>query len=204
MDDAWKPWTTYEDLTLDRLIVVAEILRKVRDDAANDHLPQKGEGQLTLGVGAWERSKFALCEARQQHTWLRVAHGEGKGATHFIFQIGVFGVRFYHGDPNDPPLNYRKLTYEEKGASQGALQLGQLPDGNALRFAVVTGKDNKTTAVHLVEFHEDSQETLRTFAIPLTTADKVTPFVTQKEGVELAPPNVEIVKKHEKKTGEKE
>lgn len=204
MEENWKPWTTFEDLTLDRLVIVAEILRRIRDETADDHHPEKGEGQLTLGVGAWERSKFALCQARSQHTWLRVAHGEGKGATHFIFQIGVFGVRFYHGDPDDPPLNYRKLTYEERGASQGALNLGQLPDGHALRFAVVTGKDNKTVAVHLIEFHEDSQETICSFQIPLTTADKVMPFVSQKEGVKLAPPAVEVVPQQKKKTGEQE
>jgi hypothetical protein len=204
MDENWLPWLSYPDLTLDRLIVVGSILARERDECVDAHRPGSGEGALSLGVSAWECSKFAICQARQQHSWLRVANGEGNGATHFIFQIGIYGVRFYHGDPDDPPVRYRKLSFEEKGASNGALELGQLPDGHALRFAVVTGSDQKTTGVYLVEFHEVSQTTIRSFEIPLTKAANVTPFVAQREGVELPPPAVEIVTATEKKIGERE
>ena len=204
MEEHWKPWMSYSDLTLDRLIVVAGILQRVRNDSAAAHRPEHGEGALTLGVGAWECSKFALCQARSQYLWLRIANGEGQGATHFIFQIGVFGIRFYHGDPSDPPLRYRKLTFEERGASQGALELGQLPNGHVLRFAVVTGADNKTAAIHLVEFNEDTQETIHSFNVPLTTADNIKPFVAQKEGVQVPPPGVQLIRQEEKKTGDHE
>lgn len=201
MDTSWKPWETYADLTGDRLIVVADLLRVARDEAVDDHRPTKGETALSLGVSGWERSKFALCQARSKHTWLRIANGEAPGATHFIFQVGAYGIRFYHGEPDAPPARYRTLTLEEKGASQGALDLGQMPDGHALRFAVTTGLDFRVLSVSLIEFEEDTQETVRQYRVPLTSS-KVTPFIATKEGVELSAPTVAVVEATVKKTGE--
>lgn len=202
MAETWTPGTAYPDLTLDRLIVVGDELRRVRDDCADAHRPHEGESALTLGVSAWECSKYAICRLSQRYSWLRIANGAAPGATHFIFQIGIYGVRFCHSDPNDLPDRYRMLTPEETFASQGALDLGQIPDGLALRFVVETaGPKHKTVGVHLVEFNESNQETIRSFRIPLSATSTVTPFVTEKEGVALPAPTVEI-RREEKKTGD--
>jgi hypothetical protein len=123
---------------------------------------------------------------------LRVANGAAPGATHFIFQVGFLPARFYHGTPEDPPDRYRRLSFEEVDASQVALELGQLPDGLALRFAVSTGSGNRTTAVSLIEFSEATQATIRSFSIPFKSSAKVTPFVSQKAGVELPAPRVQL------------
>ena len=203
----WTPADDYPDLTLDRLVIVGNLLRNARDGAANDHHPDRYETSFSLGVSAWERSKGELVAASYLHPWLTIGQGGGTGATHFIFQIGIYPIRFCHATAEEElPYRYRKLSFDEGRLQrqQGALAMpGALPEGHSFRIGIVTNKEtHRTVRIKLIEFDNITSEIVREFLIPLAAATTtITPFVAhQKQGVEVPPPAVEV-KRVDRKQG---
>ena len=193
----WNPETDYADLKREYLIMLGALFRRARDEAAGDHRPEKGESAFALGVSAWERTKFELIRASQMFKWLTIVSGATNGASHFIFRVGTYPIRFYHGAPEEILTRYLLISPEE----QQALKIpGQLPNGHILRVSIETGQHNKTTGVALSEY-DGAGEIVHSFQIPLTftatqgatsSSSTVTPFVSEKQGVELGPPAVEV------------
>src|SRR5688500_7368445 len=107
-----KPWEFAPALTSERLIAVADILRRSRDSAARHAKPKLGDTLCSIGLVAYERSCHALELASIQEfkDWLRIKVLDN----HFNIRIGDVPARFYRGDP-DLPIPSRTLAI---GASE--------------------------------------------------------------------------------------
>jgi hypothetical protein len=194
------PSDRYPDLTSERLGTVASILARERDDAATDHRPEKGETDFTLGVSAWERTKAAIIHAAQDHRWLHIVDGGEAGPSEFVFSIGVYPFRFYHGTPKETPTRYLLRTEVEKqyplffDANQ---QL--LPKGHCLRFSIATNGRRRTATIELVEI-DQYEEIVDTWTIPFSATSTVTVFpgAQKAEGVDLPAPAVEVIQSERK------
>lgn len=187
----FHPSERYPDLSTDRLSIVANILARERDAAAADHHPERGETEFSLGVSAWERTKSAIIAASQMYPWLRIADGETPGPSPFTFQIGIYPIRFYHGTADDTPPRYLLRCDVE----QLEMKIDYaIPNGHILRFAVETNAIHRTATIELIEVDQFKEIAWRHSVAFSATAD-VTPFpTTQKAGVDLGAPKVEVIK----------
>lgn len=186
---SWTPWSDYPGLTLDRLLCVADLIRAARDGTADDHRPEKYEGNWSLGVRGYERTCGTLAWATQIYEWLNIVAGSGGGPVHFVMSIGGHAVRFYHGSPDNVPERYRQASFPELLEQQRALELdGELPEGRSLRIAIENDEDGRPESIYLVEISEDTGITTNTYPIPLPNRGTVAPFDTTNEPPASIPP----------------
>ena len=75
MDNDFLPWIKYPDLSLDRLCILAELIRSVRHHAIALHEPENGDGDWCLGCRIYERTCFAIREAAKKYDWLGIIPG---------------------------------------------------------------------------------------------------------------------------------
>ena len=175
---SWEPWNDYVGLTPDRLVAVADLIRSAREGAADDHRPEMGEGNWSLGVRCYERSCRALRWATEMYNWLSVVAGAEGGPVHFVMTIGGHAVRFYRGSPESAPGRYRQASFPELAEQQQlALELdGDLPAGRALRIAIENDESGRPESISLVEISNDTGNTLHKFLIPPLSQGTVAPF----------------------------
>jgi hypothetical protein len=195
----FNPSDRYPDLTADRLSIVANILARERDDAALDHHPERGETEFSLGVSAWERTKSAIIAASQKYSWLRIADGDTPGPSPFTFQIGVYPIRFFHGTAEEMPTRY---LFQSEIEQLVIPFRNALPSGHILRFAVDTNAIHRTTTIELIEVDKWGENVWR-HPVAFSATTDVVPFpTTQKAGVDLGAPTVEVLKGVRKTEGE--
>jgi hypothetical protein len=177
MDNDFLPWIKYPDLSLDRLCILAELIRSVRHQAIALHEPENGDGDWCLGCRIYERTCFAIREAAKKYDWLGIIP-ETK-TLQFSFSIGSMPFRFYRGDPDDPPSHYLAHTFGELHCIQLALEIEGLPPlDKILRLAVETSASREVSVISVVE-SDESGEVKNTFGIPLyAEVPGVTPMQT--------------------------
>jgi hypothetical protein len=157
------PWEKYQALTLDRLIITADIIRGGRHLAVMDHQPSKGDDAWTLGCLAYRRTCHAITQAGEEYPWLTVLPEE---QNRFTFAIGLIPLKQYHGLAGEPPSRSLAVSFAELGSIQLCLDDGMLPDKNhLLRIAVETDATGEAKNLILVELDEPGNVT-GTFRIP--------------------------------------
>lgn len=158
------PSTKYPDLTDERLSAVANLLRRVRSRCVELHEPEVGDGDWSLGTRVYQRSYFALTELSKITDWLKM-NSELK-ALQFSFSIGSVPLRFYKGDPEDPPSRYLTLTPGEEHHKQLSFEFEGIPPlDTVLRLAVEVGASRQAVSVSLVEIDE-FKEVVGVYRIP--------------------------------------
>jgi hypothetical protein len=195
MNDSWKPWEIYPGLTQDRLLVVGDIIRVARSATADEHRPEKGETNWSLGVRNYERTCFALTSAQLQHPWLHVVTGTGGGPVHFVMSVGGHPIRFYSGEPDDIPDRYRQLSFPELVEQQRALALDDdIPVGRMLRISITTDTDFRPSTIALVEMDKQTGETINFYMIAaLAATTTVTDFASPVKPVDIPPVSAEPI-----------
>jgi hypothetical protein len=179
-------------LLLERLLIVADIMRDARDGAADDHRPDKGETNWSLGVRAYERTCAALTVAAfTKYPWLFIVSGAGGGPVHFVMTIGGHPVRFYRGEPDDIPARYQQPSLIEMLEQEKALALdANLPEDRYLRIAIENDVDGRPLNLYLVEM--SGVHDPRIFLIPvLAKSTTVTEFIPQVPPAKIPPVTAE-------------
>jgi hypothetical protein len=106
-----SPWEFHEDLSRDRLQLVANILRDTRNSTLAEFNPTAGDGAWSLGCRIYERSAYKVTEAaRELLPWLKII----EPPLRFIFSIGEVPVRFYRGDADAAPGDHLKVALAEQ------------------------------------------------------------------------------------------
>src|SRR6266702_4537286 len=118
---SFEPWVAYPPLSVDRLSVVAAILRQVRHDAVALHEPEAGDSPWSLGCRTYSRTCYELKAAASKYDWLTIVP-ESEALT-FTFAIGSIPFKFYRGSPEDPPSRLLAMTYGELRHQQLALDI---------------------------------------------------------------------------------
>jgi len=192
-NDTFKPWLKYPELTEERLAILASLIRDVRETLALLHEPKKGDRPWSFGCRAYDRTCFAIEEASKVHDWLTILPDKEK-PLRFAFAIGHMPLRFYKGDPDDPPSRYLAVSYMEIHQRQQALDFG-LPiavDG-IIRIAVETDSAGRALRVSIVEM--DGSNVTDTYVIPFEIKRPAIPM--RPRAVETPAPEIEPLKKQD-------
>lgn len=115
------PTELHPALTEERLCIIGNIFRERRHAAVLRHLPEEGDSNWVLGCRCWEWIRVRIeRDAEGQHKeWLSIIE-DGRGGSHFVFGVGTVPVRFYRGDPLDPPSKIVACSAIELDAFQTA------------------------------------------------------------------------------------
>lgn len=195
---SFEPWVAYPSLAVDRLSVIAAILRQVRHEAVALHDPDAGDSAWSLGCRIYSRTCFELQAAASRYDWLTIVP-ESEPLS-FTFAIGSVPFKFYRGSAEDPPSRLLAMTYGELRHQQLALDIEDIrPLDAILRIAVETFPDGEVSSISVVEM-DTAGEVTGTYCIPADVElSNVTPM--QAKPVELPAPTLEPIehKKEEKK-----
>ncbi len=191
--DTWHPPLTYPGITLERLLLVADIIRVAREDAVEDHRPEKWETNWSLGVRQYERTCGSITWASQEYHWLRVLSGAGGGAVQYVFSIGGHPIRFCRGGPEDVPERYRQPCFPELEQQLALFEIdGALPQGRCLRIAIENAPSGRPTNIYLDELDEATGQPINHYLIPgLGRSTTVTEFVQPVPAVDIPPVSAE-------------
>lgn len=187
-----EPWFKYPDLTPTRLTALANEIRRVRSECVVLHAPEDGDGDWSLGCRVYQRTFFAIKELAKTVDWLTI-NPELK-ALQFSFSVGSVPLRYYKGDPDDPPSRYLVHSDGELQHIQLCFEFEGLPSANAiLRLAVDVDAARQALSVSLVEIDE-FKEVIGKYRIPFDAqTNKLTPMQTPP--VNMPPVVVEPLKK---------
>lgn len=184
------PWEHHNALSRDRLVMIAKLIERGRNNALDRFDPSIGCTPWTVGCEAFAFQKREIEAASAELTWLEILDP----SMQFVFSIDGVPFRFYRGEPDDPTARTLKQSYSElKQLSLfGADELVKLATDPAYRFAIETDLEGALTAITCVVLAGDTP--VLTWEIPLDEpVTKVSPlWVDGSEGVELAAPAVGI------------
>src|ERR1700737_1446294 len=93
------PWELHPDLQADRLAVLAEIVRRARDEVRESHAADIGETTWSAGARSYERIKHGITAAQAGHSWLKVIEKSGLRLT---FTVGSVPLRLFTGRADKP------------------------------------------------------------------------------------------------------
>jgi hypothetical protein len=193
-----KPWDYHSDLTKERLVAIATLLRDARHDALDRYDSDKGCNGWTLGCEAFAFgcARLKAAAGGPGFEWLTIQDPTMR----FMFTVGDVIARFYHGAADEPNSRTLKVSYSE--LRQGVLDFGGTPAGELVfRFAIETDGLGEVTVISFTGLLGNTPEFV--YEIPLDPATPaLAPFSLPKaEGVELPKP---VVRKpgDDKKTGE--
>lgn len=181
-----QPWDHHEDLTRDRLQLVAKALRDARNDTLPLHDPAGGDTAWSLGCRVYARSAEALIRLADPHwLWLKII----SPPLEFIFSIGDVPMRFYHGDANHPQGHNLKVAAAEQ--VQLDFAFGDAAADLLWRLAVESNAVGEAQDVILVGLTPAGAMGCR-YEIPLddSVSFLVPPRPSEKTPVRLQPPRV--------------
>ena len=184
----------YPGITLNRLLIVADIVRRVRNEAMDDHRPERFETNWSLGVRQYERTEGALTAASQSqdYPWLTVLAGANGGAAQYVFAIGGHAVRFCRGDEVEVARRYQTPCFPE---IEQRMLYDDEPNANRwLRLVIENTPEGRPDNIWLMEIDGDTGETTRAFLIPeVAGTGVVTEFMPPPEPpVPIPPVSAEI------------
>src|SRR5271157_128475 len=190
MDNNWKPWIDYPEVTEEYLSIVADIIRQARKDTLRLYDPVQGDDSWSHGCRAFVRSKFALIEGSKTYAWLSLLDEVPR--LRATFAICGRPFRFYRGIPEEPPSNYLSTTFAEIRQLQWVLKFdgnGLRPIDKILRLAVETDEQGEATDITLVEVDEVGNVT-NSYVIPAAVA-KSNVIPAQTPAIDVQPPVVD-------------
>jgi hypothetical protein len=158
------PTEKYPSLTDERLSLIADALRDVRDKALAIYDPLGGDDAWCHGCRVYSRSRFRIRRLAQQYAWLTIVDEEPN--LRFTFAIEGIPIRFYKGSPDDPPAHYLVVTFGELLQRQ---LFDHRPLDRILRIAVETDREGRVSTVKLVELDEAGEAT-GVYLIPFVVA----------------------------------
>ena len=188
-----EPWLKYPDLTQSRLTVLANEIRRVRSECVALHQPEVGDGDWSLGCRVYQRTFFAIKELAKTVDWLTI--NQELKALQFSFSVGSVPLRYYKGDPDDPPSRYLMHSDGELQHIQLCFEFEGLPSANTiLRLAVDVDAVRQASSVSLVEIDE-FKEVIGKYRIPFDAQTTTNLRPMQTPPVNMPPIVAEPLKK---------
>lgn len=160
---ASMPDDFHPGLTPARLRVVGNLIRKARRHVSLRYEPDRGDDAWTQGCRAyrWSCHAIEMAADSEDHPWLKVVNS----GLQFVFSVAGTPLRFYRGEPDEPPGRYRHRTFEELRVVQESLPLDVAPFPAVMRLAVETDAQGLVTEVSLVRLTKEG-EPLNVWVVP--------------------------------------
>jgi hypothetical protein len=169
--------------------VVADMVRTAREGAADEHRPEDGETNWSLGVRGFERTNHAIETARVEYPWLTVVSGGGGGPVQFVFAIGGHPIRVCRGDADEVPPRYQQPCLPELAEQQMVLDIDStIPAGRCLRLVVENDVHGSPENIYLHEIDDQTGDPIRSFMIPhIAASGQIMPFMPIVEPANIPP-----------------
>jgi len=191
-----KPWEYHPDLTRERLVTVARLLEKGRNDALDWHNPAIGANGWTLGCNAFAYQMHQLLQAIDsgEYDWLTAMDR----SLHFVFRIGEVPVRFYRGEAEKPTDRTMHQSHSELRQLELIFDVTDKGKDLAYRFAVETDIDGTIMRIIFVGLQDESA--VLYWEVPFGAVGATVYEIGRKpaEGVDLQPPQVGLPEDEDK------
>lgn len=185
MDD---PASLHPALTTERLQKLGKLILQARHSALEDHHPEKGDDAWSYGCTCYSRSKFVIAShaGRVGWEWLSVISERPE------FIVGIDGVplKFYKGEPDDPPVRAFQQRPREFDAYQLELENMAAAPQEVLRLIVCTDSVHQVDSIWLLRLSTDGEIRDR-YKLPIQPSD-VRAFDAPKTGVEVPKATVQM------------
>jgi hypothetical protein len=148
-EDRTEPAHFNPVLSIDRIDLLASVLKFVYEDALNDMVEAKGDSDWTLGCTSYERACAAIKAAAEsgKFPWLGIVDP----SMHFVFSIQGIHVRFSRGDQDGrPSANVMKNVSQEAALTQQYLSIYDPEAAKCVWRFIVNRNDEKM--VERIEF----------------------------------------------------
>lgn len=180
------PSDLHPALTSERLQKLGELILRTRHLALQDHYPQKGDNAWSYGCKCYARCKYRIKRwaGRKGYEWLSVID-DGR---EFIVGIGGVPLKFYKGEPDDPPVRAFVRRPRELDALQLEFDNMTAAPQEVLRLIVCTGSDLRVHSIWLLQLSVDGEIRNR-YEVPVQSND-VHAFDQPNDAVELPKPTV--------------
>ena len=181
------PWNVHPDLKRERLIKIAQLIAKGRNDAVLWHNPGIGDDTWVLGCRAFQASRHQVMAAAgsDDYLWLKIVDS----SKHLVFMIGEVPVRFYRGPAEEPTSRTLRQNFPE--LTQLSMVFSDDRRDLAYRFAVETHADGTVAEIKFAGLLGETP--MLCWLVPLETpTTSIFPIASPAEGVELPPPIVGI------------
>jgi hypothetical protein len=185
---SFEPWLQYPELTKDRLEHIAGIICTVRRKVVELHEPGEGDDEWSLGCRGYSR----ICHAFRKHApateWLRILPEKEK--LRLTFAIGSIPIRFYHGNPSDPPSKYLNVSEAEALQRQLLFDFG-IPLDTTLRIGYETAPSGEVSRIALIQMNADG-DVIDTYPIPINERSNALSILPLRpKSIDLQAPSVE-------------
>jgi hypothetical protein len=181
-----RPWDYHPELTEERLVKIAQLIERGRNDAVDRYEPDIGDSNWTRGVCAYRYACHQIEQAAETpgFEWLSVIDN----GMRFQFRVGSVPMRFWRGDPSDPSAKISAATPVEQLLLD--LEPGVPTAGLVLRIGVMTDEDGSMLQAFFAALRSGKAETV--WPISLTDADPLVVILDEErpEGRDLPPPYV--------------
>ena len=179
-----RPWDYNPELTEERLIRVAQLIERGRNDAVDRHEPAIGGTSWTRGVCAYSYAKHQIIQAAGTpgFEWLGVIND----GLRFQFSIGKVPMRFWRGDFAEPSDRIAAATPMEQLLLE--LEPGVPTAGVLFRIGLTTDEEGAMLEACFAALRNGAAETI--WPISLADADPLVVVLddARPEGRELPPP----------------
>lgn len=180
------PTSIHPALTTERLQKLGKLILQARHSALEDHHPEKGDDAWSYGCTCYARSKFVIARHAGQAgwEWLSVISQRPE------FIVGIDGVplKFYNGEPDDPPVRAFQQRPREFDAYQLELANMAAAPQEVLRLIVCTDSVHQVDSLWLLRLSTDG-EILDRYEVPLQPS-QVRSFDAPKARVDIPKPTV--------------
>jgi len=195
------PKDIHPDLTEYRLLKVANLIREQRQDVLYRSERVRGDNSWSIGCRAYSWTCHALNKAslhdHPYSEWLSIVEDKG---LYFTFSIGSVPIKFYRGDPNNPPVRASFYTSDEFLARQSAFSFNPKNDQDfVLRLIIETNHDDVVSDITLVQI-DNKGCSINQWPIPENIDTNVKPLETRK--ITMPKPRVKAKKSTGKKSKE--
>lgn len=150
-----KPWEFEPELTRERLVQIAEMLRGARNEAVEYFDEGRGDDNWSLGCRAYAWSKNRLIAAAHNGlgSWLNIRDP----SLEFVFEIAGVPFRLFRGDADDP--GYKALRTARLEATQTEFDFGAEYHERVVkwRFAVETDPDGAVHRIVVLGFNSANE-----------------------------------------------
>lgn len=181
-----RPWDYNAGLTEERLVKLAQLLERGRNDAVDRHVPEIGDNNWTRGVCAYSYACHQVVQAAGTlgFEWLTVLDD----GMRFQFAIAGVPMRFWRGDPFDPSGKMKTATPVEQFLLD--LEPGVPTAGVLFRIGVTTDEEGALLEAYFAALRNGAPETV--WPIPLADAEPLIVLLDDErpEGRELPPPSI--------------
>ncbi len=192
-----KPWEIEPELTKDRLCLLAETIKQVRDKTVSMYDPDEGDGPWSLGCRIYERTINKIERKAEALRWLKIYREK----LFFIIIINGVPLRFYKGKVDAPTLRtLRQRKFPELRNEQLMFDFESQREW-VWRIAVDTDIDGSVLRASVAQYDKIGNHR-NEWEIPITDPVTVVSPVeqVQHEAVELDKPRIH--KKHKNMPGE--